>query len=160
MDNLGSKIQKGLDNVQKGIEDGKSKFQTSQEVGGLREEVRELEAKRTSLMLDLGELTYTRMRTSNGNEGLVESITGELLQIDKKIFNLLHTIEEKSFKESAGVCQCGNPLTPTDKFCKSCGNKVEVFEKNLNVETIICHKCNTENITTNNFCNCCGVKIK
>lgn len=160
MDNLGSKIQQGLTNVQKGIEDGKSKFQTSQEVSSLREEVRELESKRTSLILDLGELAYTTMRTSNTNEELAESIMVELLEIDKGIFNLLHTIEEKSFKESEGVCQCGSPLTPNDKFCKSCGSKVEVFEKNLNVETIVCHNCNTENVATNNFCNCCGVKIK
>ena len=160
MDNLGSKIQKGLSNVQKGIEDGKTKFQTSQEIVNLRYELKEFDEKRTSLILDMGELTYGQIRTGEANEELVKSISEDIFEIDKNIFNLLETIEEKSAKENASLCQCGGHLSPDDKFCKSCGKKVELFEVDNNVETIICHRCNTETISTNNYCNCCGVKIK
>lgn len=160
MDNLGSKIQKGLSNVQKGIEDGKTKFQTSQEIVNLKDEVKEFEEKRTSLVLDLGELTYGEIRTGLINKELVESISNDIFGIDKNIFNLLKTIDEKSAKENADICQCGAPLSSEDKFCKSCGKKVEILQVDLDIDTLACHRCGTENIVTNSYCNCCGVKIK
>lgn len=159
MDNFQSKIQKGLNNVQKGIEEGKNKFQTSQEIVSLRDELGQFEEKRTSFILELGELAYGQVRNNQIDQELVDSIGNEILGLDKDIFNLLRTIEEKSVKENDSNCECGAVLTPTDKFCKECGKRVELFSTNSDGETIICKRCDMGNLASNKFCNCCGIKI-
>lgn len=159
MDNFQSKIQKGLNNVQKGIEEGKNKLQTSQEIVSLRDEVISFQDKRTSLILELGELTYGQMRDSGMDQDLVNSIGNEILDLDKKIFNLLSTIGEKSAKENDSLCECGATLTLNDKFCKECGKKVELFSAKVDLETIRCNRCDMENLVGNKFCNCCGIKL-
>lgn len=159
MDNLGSKFQKGFSNVQKGIEDGKNKIQTSQEVLALKEEVRVFEEKRSSIIIDLGELTYKRIRENQIKEEALNNIALEILGLDKEIFSLLQIIEEKSKKEKDLQCECGSELTASDRFCKECGKKVELAVKKQSLHMVICERCQTENTAENNYCNCCGLKI-
>lgn len=160
MDNFGAKVQKGLSNVQKGIEEGKNKIQTSQELLGLKEEVAQVEEKRSSFIFDLGELTYKKIRDGEIEGEDLNSIGIEVSSLDKEIFNLLKIIEEKTRKQENLVCECGAGLTVNDKFCKECGSKVEALISSDDKDMIICQHCESKNITSNNYCNCCGIKIK
>ena len=159
MENFQSKIQKGLNTVQKGIEGGKNKFQTSQEIIALKDMVEENEEKRTNLILSLGELTYGKIRNNKINDDEVNSLAEDILELDKEIFNLLKIIDEKNIEEHSLICECGNLLTPSDRFCKNCGKKVEQISAKDDEEKTICHRCESEILASSKYCNCCGIKI-
>lgn len=159
MENLQSKFQKGLSSVQKGLEEGKNKFQTSQEVINLRNQVEENQEIRTSLILSLGELAYEKIRNNELKDETVDSIGEKILELDKNIFDLLKIIEEKTKEDSSYVCECGTSLTLEDKFCKSCGKKVEIPTTNVDEEKIICNRCKSQISISSKYCNCCGMKL-
>lgn len=160
MDSLQTKVQKGLNNMQRGIEEGKNKIQSSQEILALREEVNQLEESRTYFIFELGEMTYKKIRDNEISEEDFKTLGLEVSILDRKIFNLLKAIDEKSKREEDLLCMCGAKLTHNDRFCKECGKKVDVFTSSDSNETLLCKNCETENTSDNNYCNCCGKKIQ
>lgn len=149
MEDMKSKIFKGASSV-------KEKFESSQELNELKLEVRELEKKRTNYILELGEAAYANFR--RGEE--IELLFGDRIrELDKRMFGLLNIIEQKRRLEAGQVCECGNALTPEDKFCKECGKKVEVFSQLDPNEMIECSTCKTLNPETNKYCNSCGYRL-
>lgn len=152
-------MEKIQSKIQKGIQEGKSKIQTSQEIMSLKDKVRENQEKRTSLILPLGELTYEKVRNNQLKDEIFNPIAEEILKLDKNIFNLLKTIEEKTKEERYLTCECGNILSTEDKFCKNCGKKVESITSEDDGERILCSRCGTEIPVTSKYCSCCGIKI-
>lgn len=149
MEDIKSKIFKGASDV-------KEKFETSQELNEFKLKLKELQKKRTNYILELGEAAYSSLRKG---EEIKLPFVEEIQELDKKIFDLLNVIEEKRGLEEGRVCECGNPLTPEDKFCKECGKKVEEVKRVDADDMIECPTCHTLNLNTNNFCNSCGSKL-
>ena len=134
----------------------REKFETSQELNELREEVKELQKKRTNYILELGETAYSNLRRGEEIELL---FVDRIKELDKKIFDLLNVIEEKRIAEEGKLCECGNVLTAEDKFCKKCGKKLETINQTDPSELIECPNCKTFNVKSNNYCNSCGFKL-
>ncbi|OLS02613.1 zinc ribbon domain-containing protein [Tissierella creatinophila] len=156
MDDMKSKFFKASSSVQEGLKKGKEKFETSQELNELKLEVRDLQQNRTNHIIELGEAAYFKFRM--GKETSVPFVE-EIKVLDKKIFDLLKVIEKKTRIESAKTCECGNPLTLKDKFCKECGKRVEVIEKVDIKDMVECSDCKTINLNNNKYCNCCGYRL-
>lgn len=149
MEDFKSKFFEGANTV-------KEKFETSQELSETRAELKKLEDERTNFILELGESAYANFRRK-----LEEDLpyTDQIIEIDKRIHELLKVIEEKKKEAEERTCECGNPLSPSDKFCKKCGKKVEE-EKEVDQEDMLaCPTCHTLNEEDNNFCISCGNKL-
>lgn len=159
VEDLQTKVQKGLSSFQKGIENGKSKLRISQELISLKDEVKNLEDLRTSCVLELGELSYMQIRNKNVDEEVVTKTGNKILELDKKIFKLLQEIEERTKKGEETTCECGASVTASDKFCRKCGKKVEIQGNDIVEKTIVCNHCKATIPATYKYCNCCGIKI-
>lgn len=140
----------------KGASDVKEKFETSQELNELKREIRELEKKRTNYILELGEAAYSNFRKGGDLE---LPFVGEIQLLDKKIFDLSQKLARTRKLEEGILCECGNPLTSEDKFCKKCGKKVESLGQIDPDSLLECRTCKALNEKTNNFCKSCGYKL-
>ncbi|MGI6752158.1 MAG: zinc ribbon domain-containing protein [Anaerovoracaceae bacterium] len=158
MHSVESKLRKGLSNVQKGIGEGKAKFQTSQEVVSLRTSVAEKERERTILILSLGEIVYGMIRKNQLSFEEVGTIPSNIVEVDKEIYRLLNQIGEKTKKGTDLICTCGNVLSIEDKFCKKCGAKADDVSGEP-LDDILCHRCQSEIDSQSKYCNCCGIKL-
>lgn len=160
MENLQGQFQKGLSSVQKGLKEGKDKIQATQELMSLKLKVSEKEAQRSKLIGDIGEIAYMKIRKGDIDSADFNQIIEQLKEADKYIYNNLKVIEEKTKVQNQGtMCECGTSISSSDKFCVSCGKKVETVTAEILVENITCTNCE-ENIQSNSsFCNCCGHKI-
>ena len=65
---------------------------------------------------------------------------------------------DKFNKQLQGIkCSCGAILTPEDRFCGKCGQKVEIPVDNT--EYIECKRCLSNIDKTSTYCPCCGIKL-
>ncbi|MBU5292914.1 zinc ribbon domain-containing protein [Anaerosalibacter bizertensis] len=157
MANIRYKFQKGIKKIQDGFSTEKTKFQTSQEILSLEERVSKNEEERLELIISLGEKYYMEYREDKVKNEEISNIGLKIAELDKKIYHDLKTIEEKT-KTQDLICECGTPLTSKDKFCKNCGKKVELQEKE-NIESIECPNCEEEIPLDSSYCICCGIKL-
>jgi len=163
MEDFSEKLQQGLSSVQKGVqkgfEDGKTKIQTSQEIMSLKGIVSENEARRSEIIFSLGEIYYQKIRESKETNEELDPLISELMELDSKIYSALKDIEEKTKAEKRQICECGNPLSEDDKFCKNCGKKVETLkEQDINLG-MICNNCQAEIPESSKYCNSCGIQL-
>lgn len=135
----------------------KGRFESSQESNELNNSLKVLERERTGYILELGETTYTSHR--RGEKIQLEG-TEQIIEIDKKIHQLLEKIELLKEQLVGNKCECGNELLPGDSFCKECGKEIsealEIDEEDL----INCLNCGTRNHIDNNYCISCGNKLE
>ncbi len=160
MSNIQSKLHKVTKSFQKGYEKNVNKFQTSQEVLKLKENISQNEGIRFKLVVSIGEKYYFKYRNGElKGDNDIEEICSKILDLDKKIFRDLKTIEEKTKNDSENIiCECGAPLTSDDKFCRNCGKNIENLKKEF-VEKVICSNCKEEIPVDSKYCNCCGMKL-
>lgn len=159
MSDIQSKFHKGIKSIQRGYEESKEKFQTTQEIINIKDRVSQKEEQRMKLIVSLGEKYYFLYRNGLVEDSEVQKIGAEIQELDKSIFSDLKLIEEKSGnKTQYRKCECGAPLTPEDKFCRSCGKEVEIQEEE-STEMIICTNCEAEIPANSKYCNCCGKKL-
>lgn len=160
MSNIQPSLQQGINSIKKGIEMGKTKLKTSQEMMAIREQLNQNQQKRTERMLALGELAYNSIRNGKLVDNTMNSIVDEIIALDKYIFESFKAIDEKIKEERGLVCECGASLLPENKFCMNCGKKVQGSStENDQEELTICRRCETEIPVSFQYCNCCGGKI-
>ncbi|MGL6107130.1 zinc ribbon domain-containing protein [Romboutsia sp.] len=115
--------------------------------------VEEAQTEKTSLLLEMGMLTYRKIRENRINDKDFDNICKEILELDKIIYaNKLDLEEERKL-----TCECGNIINTDDKFCSECGNKISTEEKLE--DFIVCKHCEYEIDLDSNYCICCGNKV-
>ena len=118
-------------------------------------EIENAQIKKANLLLDMGIMTYEKIRNEIIIDDSFDNICNEILEIDKLIYNNNLRIKKLEEKSKDLVCECGSVLNSENKFCGSCGKKVEIEENYL----IECIRCNSLNEEDSVYCACCGIKL-
>lgn len=160
---LHSKLGEGLFKVQGGIEQGKQKLQVSQEVSRLKREVSEASTAKSKILLEVGQLTYKKMRTGEVNDEELKGVTNRLLSLDHTIYQATFKIHELNAREGTdnGIT-CPNCEMENDehaKFCGGCGDRIEKKVVSEEVDFAHCDTCEEAIPKSSNFCPCCGMKV-
>ncbi|MCR8747075.1 zinc ribbon domain-containing protein [Romboutsia lituseburensis] len=157
MSNLREKFDKKFSKVQDGIDKGREKIEIVKEKSTLSDEMNNYELKKTNLLLEMGELLYTKLRNGTAMDNDFDDYKSQIIDIDKHIYEISMKIKEIETLKNDTICECGSILNPNAKFCAECGKKIEIEE--VQVKYLICHRCNSEVDLDSNYCSCCGFKI-
>ena len=127
------------------------------EIDNLNKTIEDTNLRKEEALLNLGILVYQKVR-----EGLLEN--DEIDRICEPIIGFDHVIYDSKVKihnykkQLEGIkCSCGANLNPEDRFCGTCGKKVELPVDNI--EYITCERCLSDIDRTSTFCPCCGIKL-
>ena len=127
------------------------------EIDNLNKTIEDTNLRKEEALLNLGILVYQKVR-----EGLLEN--DEIDRICEPIIGFDHVIYDSKVKihnhrkQLEGIkCSCGANLNPEDRFCGTCGKKVELPVDNI--EYITCEGCLSDIDRTSTFCPCCGIKL-
>lgn len=137
------------------ISDRFSKNKIENEKSDIHMEIEKAEMKKANLLLDIGIITYEKIRNKIIIDDTFDNICNEILQIDKLIYNNNLRLKKLEEKSNELVCECGSVLNYENKFCGTCGKKVHVEEDYL----IECRRCNSYNEENSVYCSCCGIKL-
>lgn len=118
-------------------------------------EIENAQIKKANLLLDMGIITYEKIRNKTIIDDSFDNLCSEILEIDKIIYNNNLKIQSLEEKSKDIVCECGRILNSDNNFCGSCGKKIEVEEEYL-IECITCNSLNEEDAV---YCGCCGRKL-
>lgn len=118
-------------------------------------EIENAQIKKANLLLDMGIMTYEKIRNEIIIDDSFDNICNEILEIDKLIYNNNLRIKKLEEKSKEIVCECGSVLNSENNFCGSCGKKVEIEDNYL----IECTRCNSLNEEDSVYCACCGIKL-
>ena len=119
--------------------------------------INEAEDKKSTLLIELGMLTYQKIRNGYSYDEMFENIANEIMELDKIIYNNNIELEKINRSSATNKCECGNIIKLEDKFCSVCGMSLEDLSKD---ETITCEFCEAEIDEDSNYCVCCGRKVK
>lgn len=157
-----SKFSEGLSRVKDSIEQGKQKIAITQEINQLKREMNELTSKKAQQLLEMGQVTYLKIRAQSLQDPELEELTNEIVEFDKQIYTISKKITELNLTSSGGKLICNKCETENelgDKFCGGCGNSLEEQKTKEVQDEIECKKCE-ESVPANvNFCPCCGSKV-
>ncbi|WP_339180313.1 zinc ribbon domain-containing protein [Paenibacillus sp. FSL H8-0317] len=154
-------IGEGLSKLQGGIEQGKQKLQTAQEISELNKHTNEFNQRKGKILLDLGQLAYYKIRTGQISDIEMTELTKDVLQLDQKIYDSLRQLSElNNAKPQGTTCgNCGNLTDGIDKYCGSCGSKVEIQQDLLIQGDSECLSCGELAPLHANHCPCCGMRM-
>ncbi|SDO04234.1 zinc ribbon domain-containing protein [Alkalicoccus daliensis] len=145
--------------IQAKVGEGFSKFQNnlevSKQVQQLKKKQQVLTQTKAEQLIKLGEACYRDIRRSPDVVEEYQEMTEILIEADQELYELGLKMEELQ-ADVETKCSCGAPVSSSDKFCGSCGAKVEIIEKDVLTEVKSCETCSTENKTENDYCICCG----
>ncbi|WP_165998108.1 zinc ribbon domain-containing protein [Bacillus sp. Cs-700] len=158
MSDLQTKIGGGLSKLQDGLNQGKTKLQTAQEVSQLKKHASDAASNRTKIITQLGELTYRLIRRGEVEHNELNEQAERLHSYDLELYQANHALSQLQKESTGHVCDCGATLQEEDTFCGSCGNKVQMAEPPLTLATQPCEKCKEEIPESAQFCGCCGSK--
>jgi membrane protease subunit (stomatin/prohibitin family) len=155
-----TKIGGGLNKLQGSLQQGKQKLQTVQEISQYRKVIQENGEKRASIILALGEAAFKKMRAGELQDVELHELTQKVLQFDQEIFKAQKAVEKlaRQAKQENGCPSCGATVTENDKFCGSCGQKVEAVNELVDEETEQCRVCEEEIPVSSKYCICCGTQ--
>ncbi|MEH7107505.1 zinc ribbon domain-containing protein [Bacillus sp. JJ1764] len=161
MSDLQSKLGGGLNILQDSLQQGKQKLQTAQEISQYKKVLNDLSEARANLLLKLGEDTYRKIRSGELQDQTLGEYSQGIAEVDRKIFTSQKTLEQLNQASKEGTCSnCGNSITPDDKFCGSCGQKQETYSELTNqVNMVTCPTCEEQIPADANFCACCGSRL-
>jgi hypothetical protein len=161
MSDLQSKLGGGLNKIQDSLQQGKQKLHTAQEVSQYKKVISENTEKRAEIILKLGEVVYKKIRSGEIQDSELRSISQDVISLDQLIYRtevMLGKLNEKSLNNQS-CPSCGNALTAGDKFCGSCGYKVEEIQAAETEETAACPTCEEQVSVNAAFCGCCGNRL-
>ena len=159
MADLQSKMGEGLSKLQGGIEQGKNKLKTSQEVNKLKIKIQDTSVKKAELLINLGQTAYQLIREGKITDKQLIDLAQPMIGFDQVIYQANKTIAELTEDNSKQyVCECGAPISPADKFCGSCGKKV-VIEEPEQIALTNCPSCEEEMPEDTKYCGSCGTKL-
>ena len=139
----------------KNISDKFSRNKVENEKNDIYKEIEISKIKKANLLLDMGIMTYEKIRNEIIVDNSFDDICNEILEIDKLIYNNNLRIKKLEEKSDEIVCECGSVLNSENKFCGTCGKKVEIEEDYLTE----CIRCNSLNEEDSVYCACCGAKL-
>lgn len=139
----------------KNISDKFSRNKVENEKNDIYKEIEISKIKKANLLLDMGIMTYEKIRNEIIVDNSFDDICNEILEIDKLIYNNNLRIKKLEEKSDEIVCECGSVLNSENKFCGTCGKKVEIEEEYLTE----CIRCNSLNEEDSVYCACCGAKL-
>lgn len=161
--NFQSKLETGLSKVQGGLEQGKQKLQIVQEINRLRKEINESSVKKTKVLLEVGQVTYKKMRNGEIVDPQLLSITEQLIAIDQQIYQSnvkVNQLNSRNSDDQGKVCpSCQTTNSVDANFCGGCGGKIEADIKVEISGEATCQKCEEAIPEVANFCPCCGSKV-
>ncbi|MEG2195697.1 MAG: zinc ribbon domain-containing protein [Terrisporobacter sp.] len=152
-----------MDNTQNNIEDKNFENDKFSKVKNRRdfykEKIRisnlinESENKKSILLMEMGVLTYQKIRDNYLCDNDFKSMSNEIFELDRLIYNRNLELEKLKSINAINHCECGNEIKNQDKFCSVCGKKVE--ESN-DIKMTTCNFCDVEIELDSNYCVCCG----
>lgn len=160
--NLQSKLGEGLSKFQGGIEQGKQKLQLVQEMNRLKKEMNEASMRKAKVLLEVGQLTYSKIRQGEILDSELAEITEKLVGIDREIYEsrkMANELQSKSSQNGITCSSCQTVNSEDAKFCGGCGEKVEAAVNMEVAEGINCVMCEETIPESANFCHCCGTKV-
>ncbi|CAM4063871.1 hypothetical protein BAMA_01100 [Bacillus manliponensis] len=159
MSDLQTKLGNGMNKLQEGIEQGKIKLQTAQEIAQLKKEINSQLQQKAEILLELGQRTYVQLRNGSLREEELKQLIVPVQNIDISIYNAYDNIANlQQEQHKKGTCTCGGTLAATDKFCGQCGQKNTMLVEQRKVETVSCLSCEVSIAKESMFCPACGMK--
>lgn len=157
MEKMQEKIEGEVSKIKDKIEKSKNKVDLVKEKNSINKIINENQELKSRLFLDMGILTYDKIRKNEIVDTDFDEISNEIVKIDKIIYENMKIIEalNKSMEES--ICECGKTISKGAKFCAECGKKVEIELEEK--EYITCEICNMNIDIDSIYCICCGNKI-
>lgn len=161
MSDIQTKLGEGLNLLQGSLQQGKQKLQIAQEISQLKKSLQEAIDQRANLMIKIGEHVYKMLRVSSLHDDTLAEMAQPLLDLDKQIYQIQQSLEKLNKTTATGnACSnCGSPVSENDRFCGSCGFKIESMNTVDHEKRIQCGTCSATVPSTAQFCGCCGVKI-
>ena len=157
MNNMKDKFNNQFSKVQGEIDKGREKVELMKEKSNVSRDINEAQIKKTNILLEMGELVYEKIRRSNIIDGDFDMLCSQIVELDKFIYSNNMKAKELDVAEKDIICECGNTLDKSAKFCAECGKKVEVELINDNIKN--CFICESEIDADCKYCVCCGSKI-
>lgn len=117
--------------------------------------VEDQEQKKASLLLEIGKITYQKIREKSIDSYGFEELCLSIKEIDELIYENNIKRDDLESKNSKEVCECGEICSYGSKFCSSCGAELNRYK----IRKIICEYCKKEIDSDSNFCVCCGNKV-
>ena len=127
------------------------------EIDRLNKSVEDANLRKEEALLNLGILVYQKVREGLLDNEEINEKCESIIGFDHVIYDSKVKID-KFNKQLQGIkCSCGAILTPEDRFCGKCGQKVEIPVDNT--EYIECKRCLSNIDKTSTYCPCCGIKL-
>ncbi len=160
MPTIQEKIEGTVSKFQSGLEDGKSKIQVAQEISKHKKTSKEASEEKAMLLFRLGEVAYRKLRDGEIPTTDFEVFIEKIIKKDKEIFDNQKAIESlsNSQKPESLCSNCGAKVLQHDKFCGSCGTKVEVEKETDPLTLTECHSCSTQITISSTYCPSCGTR--
>ncbi|MFK2826627.1 zinc ribbon domain-containing protein [Bacillus sp. B190/17] len=160
MNDLQTKIGSGLNKIQGSLQTGKQKIQSAQEISQYKRLIQETSLERNQILLQLGEDVYKKLRSQEIHLDDWEQKAASLTALDHKIYQARQLIAAANAQSihSQACPNCESSVTPDDKFCGSCGTKIDFPAEETAIETKVCVHCEEQIPTSSLFCICCGIK--
>ena len=156
VDNFKDKVSNQFSKVKENVSKDTGDRKNFEEINKLTNLINEAEYKKSSLLIEMGILTYQKIREGNISIEDFDILSNSLLELDKYIYDSNIELNKLRKQNITNDCECGNKLKYQDKFCSVCGKKVDSLDdKNM----IICEFCNSEIEENSNYCVCCGKKV-
>lgn len=149
MDNKDKFADKFL-KIQEVLDKGKEKTNPEKEIKVAQD-------KKLNLLLDMGILTYQKLREKTIEDPSFDELCEEIFELDKIIYENSSKIDKEDPRDISFTCECGNVYNQGDKFCVECGNKIEIEREDIDI--IECIYCDTKIDSDSNFCICCGKQV-
>lgn len=143
--------------VKKRFGNGKFKIELYKEKSKINREIDDIQEKKSKLFLEMGMLTYQKIRENSIDDECFDKFCDELLGFDKIIYEKNMEINDMEIAENNVTCECGYVGNINDKYCAECGRKFEL--DNDYDDFIVCGYCESEIDSESEFCPCCGRKI-
>ena len=157
MSDFQNKVGGGLNKIQGSLQQGKQKLQTVQEISQIEQTLSSLRQKRQELIVLMGNKVHKKVRLNELNDADFTEISTNIETLDKKIYHQAKAVEElKATNENMYICtSCNSEITPSDKFCGSCGTPVIIP---ITIEEVLktCKECEENIPNSASFCPCCG----
>ena len=127
------------------------------EIDKLNKSVEDASLRKEEALLELGIFIYKKVREGLLDNEEINEKCESIIGFDHVIYDSKVKID-KFNKQLQGIkCSCGAILTPEDRFCGKCGQKVEIPVDNT--EYIECKRCLSNIDKTSTYCPCCGIKL-
>jgi hypothetical protein len=155
-------LGEGLSKFQGGIEQGKLKLQTVQEINKIKKEMHDVSVKKSKILLEVGQKVYKKIRNQELHDQELIELTSKLTELDHALYGGSRKILELKSHPDQNVTICTSCETPNEldaKFCGGCGAKVEKAIEPAAGAGDACASCSEPLTADAHYCHCCGTKV-